>query len=74
MARTIGDSYNIRCPHCEKNNTYVCQGKRIVFERKIFLFEKLCFHCGQIVYYEAEWIIKITAEQHNPIGEDAPSG
>ena len=68
MKETIGDSYNIVCSHCGKNNHYVCQGIKVVLG-KITTFAKDCFHCEKKVYYHATYEISVRAFQLDPIEE-----
>ena len=62
---TRGDHYGCECPHCGKNNSYVCQGVTVVFN-KITYFQKECFYCKQVIYYEARYEISIKAEKFDP--------
>ncbi len=60
---TQGDRDNCKCPHCGKNNVYVCQGQQIPFERKYFEFAVQCHYCGKTIYYKAHWKIFVQAEK-----------
>lgn len=55
-----GDHYNCLCPHCGKNNNYVTRDVEVPF-RKIQIFTKACWHCGQTVHYRASWELQVTA-------------
>ena len=63
---TRGTHYNCECPHCGKNNSYVCQGQTVKFG-KVTLFSKPCFYCKKIIYYEANYEIAVKAEKINPL-------
>ena len=62
-SETHGDHYNVTCPHCMENNTYVSDG---VVGGVITRFQKACFHCGKIIFYHARHEIIVTAYAENP--------
>lgn len=69
---TNGSAHNCECPHCGKNNTYVCQGIEVVF-RKPKHFQQTCFHCKKLIFYCAHWEIMVQAEKTNPLNPSKPS-
>jgi len=64
---SVGDQYNLECPHCGKNNTYICQGQKIPFEQKVFCFQKPCFFCKQVIYCQVNWQMNVVAEPFDPL-------
>ena len=70
MAKTTsGDNYNISCPHCGRNNNYVCQGQTGFALGKMVKFEKPCFHCKKVIVYHAGYEIKVVAYEIDPLKE-----
>jgi uncharacterized protein (DUF433 family) len=59
---TRGNHYNINCPHCSKNNSYVTQGVTVPF-RSVVYFTKECHYCKQKIEYSASWEIALQAER-----------
>ena len=65
MKETIGDNYNVECPHCGKINNYVCQGAHVELGSNIY-FKKPCFYCKKEVHYLAAYEIRVKAYLENP--------
>ena len=63
---TKGNSCNISCPHCGKNNHYVTHG-HIVELGKIINFTRTYIHCSQIIYFKAQYEIVVTAYGTDPL-------
>lgn len=56
-----GDHYNIKCPFCDTNTSYITDGYSVPF-RQCRVFAKKCPHCNNLVEYHASWEIKIRAD------------
>ncbi len=67
--RCIGDDHNIECPHCGRQNHYVCQGTQTKFGT-ISPFCRPCALCGQMVYYLARYEIAVVAEKTDFLSMD----
>ena len=61
-----GTHTNCECPHCGKNNVYVCQGVIVEFG-KVKCFSKPCFYCKKMIYYQANYEIAVVAEKTDPL-------
>ena len=53
IAKTLGDRYEIECPHCCRFNKYVSKLVSVIFG-EIVQFAGPCENCGKIVYYQAK--------------------
>ena len=62
----VGDHYNCKCPHCGQNNSYVTRGIKVRIQ-DIKSFSAPCFHCKKVVFYHAQYVIKVTAYPQDPI-------
>ncbi len=68
---TQGSGYNIKCPFCGKNNSYVCYGIEVKHGHFIE-FIRQCFFCGKDVYYRGQREIMLIAEKQAFSGNSLP--
>ena len=54
IKETIGDNYNVECPHCGKQNHNICYGDTNPSKENPTEFWKPCQSCKKDVYYKAK--------------------
>lgn len=56
-----GNHTNCGCPYCGKNNVHVTDG--VMVERnRITTFERPCYYCGEVIFYQVRYTISVTAK------------
>jgi len=58
---TTGNNLNSECPYCGKNNSSVTKGILVTLHEPT-TFERPCAHCDKIIFYKAEFVIRVTAK------------